>query len=128
MVKDKRLLNKKLETITIPDPVFSKLGRFISEPGDPNKLHLINLPTKLSLFDLEMDEKFFDREEYEHIEFADDDDYDEIMEGGYRELPFGFNLDPQLTIRQNLHGYKIKNTPFDDDGRDLADDGDDAYS
>lgn len=88
----------------------------MGETSSSNKLLLNLLQTKFSDLKLTMDDKFWDSKAYEPIEFNANDDYDsDDIE--YVKLPVNWNTSPRLTLRQQMRGYTIANTPMDDEDR-----------
>lgn len=115
VTKNKDTLNGKLDLIPMPDPLFSKLNSIMGDVSSSNRLLLNIVQTKTSDLQLTMDDKFWDNTAYEPIIFNEDDDYDDEGEVQYTELPLQFDTNPALSLRQQMSGYVISNTPMDDE-------------
>lgn len=98
----------------MPDCLNFQLNSIMGETSSSNKLLLNLLQTKRSDLQLTMDDKFWDGEVSESIQFQDFDDY-ETFDTGYVELPMKLRAESRLTLRQQMKGYAISNTPMDDD-------------
>lgn len=114
VTKNKDTLNANLDLIQLPDALYYKLNSIMGETSSSNKLLLNTLQTKTSDLSLTMDDKFWDSKTYEPIEFDLNDNY-ESSETVYTELPLKFNTNSSHTLRQQMSGYIISNTPMDDD-------------
>lgn len=99
----------------MPDCLLFQLNSIMGETSSSNKLLLNLLQTKFSDLKLTMDDKFWDNKSYEPIEFNPDDDYDANGDIEYVKMPVKWNTSPRLTLRQQMRGYAIANTPMDDD-------------
>lgn len=100
--------------IQMPDSLGFQLNSIMGETSSSNKLLLNLLQTKFSDLKLTMDDQFWDNKTYEQITFSADDNYD-INDSEYIELPIKLKIDKQHTLRQQMKGYVISNTPMDDD-------------
>lgn len=109
---NKSTLNSRLELIQMPDSLQYKLNSIMGETSSSNKLLLDLLQTKCSDLKLTMDDQFWDNKTYEPINFSANDEY-ETEE--YTELPVKLKIEKKHTLRQQLKGYVIANTPWDDD-------------
>lgn len=109
-----KTLNARLDSIQMPDCLYFQLNSIMGETSSSNKLLLNLLQTKFSDLRLTMNDKFWDSKSYEPITFAADDNYD-TNDIEYTELPVKLKTDPRLTLRQQMTGYTISNTPLDDD-------------
>lgn len=114
VTKNKDTLNAKLDTIPLPDPLFSKLNSIMGDVSSANRLLLNVLQTKQSDLKLTMDECFWDNTQKEPNEYNDTNEYEWTNEQ-YIELPMIFNVQQKHRLRQQLSGYSITNTPIDDD-------------
>lgn len=112
-----RTLNARLESIQMPDCLYFQLNSIMGETSSSNKLLLNLLQTKFSDLRLTMNDKFWDSKSYEPITFNADDNYDS-NDIEYTELPVKLKTEPRLTLRQQMRGYTIANTPLDDDEDD----------
>lgn len=111
---NKNTLNAKLDHIQTPDCLYFQLNSIMGETSSSNKLLLNLLETKLSDLKLTMDDKFWDNKSYEAINFNADDSYD-TNDTEYTELSIRLKTDARFTLRQQMKGYTISNTPMDDD-------------
>lgn len=111
---NKSTINSRLELIQMPDCLYFQLNSIMGETSSSNKLLLNILQTKFSDLSLTMDDKFWDNKSYEPITFNADDNY-ETNDTEYTELPIKLKTDTRLTLRQQMKGYTISNTPMDDD-------------
>lgn len=109
---NKSTLNSRLELIQMPDSLYFQLNSIMGENSSSNKLLVNLLQTKFSDLKLSMDDKFWDDRIYEPITFSDEYDANDTE---YIELPIKLEADPRLTLRQQMKGYTISNTPIDDD-------------
>lgn len=109
---NKSTLNSRLELIQMPDSLYFQLNLIMGETSSSSKLLLNLLQTKNSDLKMMMTEKFWDSSIYEPIvfkpqPFADDTEF--------TELNVKLKVDPRLTLRQQMKGYLISNTPMDDE-------------
>lgn len=111
---NKNTLNSRLELIQMPDCLYFQLNSIMGETSSSNKLLLNLLQTKFSDLRLTMDDKFWDSKSCEPVTFNADDNY-ETNDTEYTELPIKLKTDTRLTLRQQMKGYTISNTPLDDD-------------
>lgn len=111
---NKSTLNSRLELVQMPDSLQFKLNSIMGETSSSNKLLLDLLQTKFSDLKLTMDDKFWDNKTYEPISFDDNDNYDD-SDINYTELPVKLKIDNRHTLRQEMKGYVISNTPWQDD-------------
>lgn len=111
---NKSTLNSRLELIQMPDSLYFKLNSIMGETSSSNKLLLNLLQTKHSDLKLTMDDRFWDGNTYEEVTFSNDDNYD-TNDTEYTELPIKLKTDARHTLRQQMKGYTISNTPMDDD-------------
>lgn len=111
---NKSTLNSRLELIQMPDSLYFKLNSIMGETSSSNKLLLNLLQTKCSDLKLTMDDQFWDAKTYEPITFNSDENYD-TNDTEYTELPIKLKTDTRHTLRQQMKGYTISNTPMDDD-------------
>lgn len=109
---NKSTLNSRLELIQMPDSLYFQLNSIMGENSSSNKLLVNLLQTKFSDLKLTMDEQFWDDRIYEPIAF--NDDY-EANDTEYIELPVKLEANSRHTLRQQMKGYTISNTPIDDD-------------
>lgn len=114
VTKNKETLNAKLETIPLPDPLFSKLNSIMGDVSSANRLLLNVLQTKESNLKLTMDDRFWDGTKCEPNEYTEPNEYDWPSEQ-YIGLPISLNVHQKHHLRQQLSGYLITNTPIDDD-------------
>lgn len=98
----------------MPDSLYFKLNSIMGETSSSNKLLLNLLQTKCSDLKLTMDDQFWDAKTYEPITFNSDENYD-TNDTEYTELPIKLKTDTRHTLRQQMKGYTISNTPMDDD-------------
>lgn len=111
---NKSTLNSRLEQIQLPDSLQYKLNSIMGETSSSNKLLLDLLQTKFSDLKLTMDDRFWDNNTYEPINFDENDNYNE-NDIEYTELPTKLKIEPRHTLRQEMKGYVIANTPWQDD-------------
>lgn len=111
---NKSTLNSRLELIQMPDSLYFQLNSIMGENSSSNKLLVNLLQTKFSDLKLTMNDQFWDDRQYEPIAFNDDDSYD-TNDTEYIELPIKLKADTRHTLRQQMKGYTISNTPIDDD-------------
>lgn len=111
---NKSTLNSRLELIQMPDSLYFQLNSIMGENSSSNKLLVNLLQTKFSDLKLTMNDQFWDDRTYEPITFSDGDNYD-TNDTEYIELPIKLNADSRHTLRQQMKGYTISNTPIDDD-------------
>lgn len=114
VTKNKDTINAKLDTIPLPDPLFSKLNSIMGDVSSSNRLLLNILETNDSDLKLTLDDKFWDDADGEAVEYRDDNIY-ECDEESTFEMPVPLNVTSQHRIRQQLSGYMVVNTPIDDD-------------
>lgn len=95
-----------------PDALFYKLNLIMGETSSSNKLILNILETRSSELSVTMSQQFWDDRVSETIQFTDDDNYD-IDNIAYSELPTKPHIQPRCTLRQQMVGYAISNTPVD---------------
>lgn len=113
VTKNKDTLNARPDLIQMPDALYFKLNSIMGETSSSNKLLLNILETKSSDLRLTMDDQFWDSKDYEPIQFNADDNYD--LSEPHTELPLKISSNSKLTLRQQLSGYTISNTPLDDE-------------
>lgn len=111
---NKSTVNSRLELIQMPDSLYFKLNSIMGETSSSNKLLLNLLHTKFSDLKLTMDDQFWDSKTYDTVTFNADDNYD-TSDTEYTELPIKLKIDTRHTLRQQMKGYTISNTPMDDD-------------
>lgn len=111
---NKSTINSRLELIQMPDSLQYKLNSIMGETSSSNKLLLDLLHTKFSDLKLTMDDQFWDNKTYEPINFDANDNYDE-SDLDYTELPVKLKIDKRHTLRMQMKGYVITNTPWQDD-------------
>lgn len=109
---NKSTLNARLDLIQMPDSLYFQLNSIMGENSSSNKLLVNLLQTKFSDLKLTMNDQFWDERAYDLIEFKDDYDTNDTE---YIELPIKLKADSRLTLRQQMKGYTIANTPIDDD-------------
>lgn len=114
VTSNKSTLNSRLELAQMPDSLQFKLNSIMGETSSSNKLLLDLLQTKFSDLKLTMDDKFWDNKTYEPINFDEKDNYDD-SDINYIELPVKLKIDNRNTLRQEMKGYVITNTPWQDD-------------
>lgn len=114
ITKNKETINGRLDMMQTPDALFYKLNSIMGETSSSNKLILNMLTTRTSDLSVAMGQMFWDNRQYEPIQFNDGDNYDgdEIT---YSDLPTKPHIPPQSTLRQQMVGYAIINTPIDND-------------
>lgn len=111
---NKSTLNSRLDLIQMPDSLYFQLNSIMGETSSSNKLLLNLLQTKFSDLKLTMDDQFWDNRIYEPITFDANNNYD-TNDTEYTELPIKLKTDVRHTLRQQMKGYTISNTPMDDD-------------
>lgn len=111
---NKGTLNARLDIIQMPDCLNFQLNSIMGETSSSNKLLLNLLQTKLSDLKLTMTDKFWDGKICEPIALKPDDDY-QTNDEDYVPLPIQLKTDPRFTLRQQMKGYTISNTPMDDE-------------
>lgn len=113
ITKNKDTLNGRPELMQTPDALFYKLNSIMGETSSSNKLILNILETRSSELSVTMSQRFWDNRISEPIQFVDDDNYD-TDNITYSELPMKPHIQPRCTLRQQMVGYAISNTPIDD--------------
>lgn len=113
VTKNKESLNAKLDTIPLPDPLFSKLNSIMGDVSSSNRLLLNILQTDTSSLKLTLDDKFWDGSKREEPEVKEEFNEDDIS-----ELPC-LDINSRQKLRQQLSGYMVTNTPIDDDDEDI---------
>lgn len=115
ITKNKDTLNGRLELMQTPDALFYKLNSIMGETSSSNKMILNMLDTKHSQLSITMHDPFWESHTYEPIEFDENDNYDDGNEIDCCEYPMKPFIHPKCTLRQQMIGYSITNTPIDDD-------------
>lgn len=114
VTKNKESLNAKLDTIPLPDPLFSKLNSIMGDVSSSNRLLLNILQTDTSSLKLTLDDRYWDASKCEPIEPADN--FNQIYEeSDMIDMPINLAIKSNQKIRQQLTGYAVTNTPIDDD-------------
>lgn len=114
VTKNIETLNAKLDTIPLPDPLFSKLNSIMGDVSSANRLLLNVLQTNESDLKLTLNATFWDGADSEPNEYCESNEYG-CTDEQYVDLPLGVNIQPTHKLRQQLSGYLITNTPIDDD-------------
>lgn len=127
ITKNKETLNAKLDSIPLPDPLFSKLNSIMGDVTSSNRLLLSILRTSNSSMKLTLDNHFWDSTECEPIEYKEDNTY-ESTDADLLEQSIQLNIPPKYKIRQQLSGYLITNTPIDDDEEELPQNNNNSYN
>lgn len=112
VTKNKETINGKLDTVPFTDPVFAKLNSVVGNLYSTNRLLYSILPTDNSQLRL--------RSDYLAWDFTPAVEIGEFDESVYREMPLNeYKLLEELqehhVLRPRNGGYKILNTPADDD-------------
>lgn len=111
---NKGTINSRLDIIQMPDCLNFQLNSIMGETSSSNKLLLNLLQTKMSDLKLTMDDRFWDIKLYDAIDFNVNDEY-ETTYTDIIELPIKIKTESKHTLRQQMKGYTISNTPMDDD-------------
>lgn len=114
VTKNKETLNARLETIPLPDPLFSKLNAIMGDVSSSNRLLLNVLQTKESDLKLVLNDKFWDARDCPVNEYSETNEYDWI-DDEFVGLKSKLKVLPKHRLRQQMSGYLITNTPMDDD-------------
>lgn len=114
VTKNKESLNAPLDTIPLPDPLFSKLNSIMGDVSSSNRLLLNILPTDTSSLKLTLEKKYWDASKHPEIAFKDENLYD-IPENELIDKPIDWNISTRNQMRQHLCGYTVTNTPIDDE-------------
>lgn len=114
ITKNKDTLNGRLELMQSPDALFYKLNSILGETSSSNKMILNMLETRQSQLSITMHDPFWETHSYEPIEFDENDNYD-ACELECAEFPMKPHIQPDCTLRQQMVGYAITNSPIDDD-------------
>lgn len=111
---NKNTLCSRLVVDKMPDCLLFQLNSIMGETSSSNKLLSNLLQTKVSDLKMTLDDKFWDSKSHEPIEFSD---HYEVHESDYIHInaEIKWNAFSQLTLRQQLKGYIISNTPMDND-------------
>lgn len=72
------------------------------------------LETKRSQLSITMHEPFWQTHTYEQIVFDENDNYDK-SETDCSDFQIRPHIEPKCTLRQQMSGYAVTNTPIDDD-------------
>lgn len=127
ITKNKETLNAKLDTIPLPDPLFSKLNSIMGDVTSSNRLLLSILRTSNSSMKLTLDNHYWDSSECEPIEYKEDNTY-ECTDADLLEQSIQLNIPSKYKIRQQLSGYLITNTPIDDDEEEPPQNNSNSYN
>lgn len=114
ITKNKESLNAALETIPLPDPLFSKLNSIMGDVSSSNRLLLNILPTETSSLKLTLEQKHWDPADHPEVHFKDELEY-EIPEEDLMDKPADWSITVRHQLRQHVRGYTVTNTPIDDD-------------
>lgn len=114
ITKNKDTLNARLETIPLPDPLFSKLNTIMGDVSSSNRLLMNILQTRTSDMRLIQDHKFWDSAECAPNVYTESNEYD-WADDEFTTLPVPLDVRDNNNLRQQLAGYLITNTPIDDD-------------
>lgn len=111
VTKNVDTINAKLDTVPFTDPVFAKLNSVVGNLYSTNRLLYSILPTDNSQLRL--------RSDYLAWDFTAAEEITEFDEDIYRELPINALMEEidlkNHVLRPRNGGYKILNTPADDD-------------
>lgn len=112
VTKNVDTINGKLDTVPFTDPVFAKLNSVVGNLYSTNRLLYSILPTDNSQLRL--------RSDYLAWDFTAAEEITEFDEEIYRELPLNGLMEEieelkEHVLRPRNGGYKILNTPADDD-------------
>ena len=112
ITKNKESINGKLDTYPIVDATFAKLNSVVGDINSSNRLLLFTIPTDVSELQMRNDAQFWNGAESQDNELADEYDYQQTK---LIRLPFNLGTSNIDKIRPELSGYKILDTPADDD-------------
>lgn len=114
ITKNKDTLNAALDTIPLPDPLFSKLNTIMGDVSSSNRLLINILQTRTSDMRLIQDHDFWDETDCAPNEYSETNEYD-WTDAEFTTLPVPLDIKDNNNLRQQLAGYLITNTPIDDD-------------
>lgn len=114
ITKNKDTLNARLDTIPLPDPLFSKLNTIMGDVSSSNRLLMNILQTRTSDMRLIQDHKYWDSAECAPNVYSETNEYD-WTDAEITTLPVALDIKDKNALRQQLAGYLITNTPIDDD-------------
>lgn len=114
ITKNKDTLNARLDTIPLPDPLFSKLNTIMGDVSSSNRLLMNILQTRTSDMRLIQNNNFWDSTECAPNVYSETNEYD-WTDAECTTLPVALDIGDNNYLRQQLAGYLITNTPIDDD-------------
>lgn len=115
ITKNLDTLNARLDTIPLPDPLFSKLNTIMGDVSSSNRLLMNILPSQTSDMSLILDQKFFrDTDDIEPNEYTETNEYD-WSDDKFVKVHVPVHVRDKNLLRESLSGYLITNTPIDDD-------------
>lgn len=114
VTKNKDTLNARLDTIPLPDPLFSKLNTIMGDVSSSNRLLMNILQTRTSDMRLIQNYQFWDDAVCEPNVYSETNEYD-WGDAEFITLPIALDINDSNNLRQQLAGYLITNTPIDDD-------------
>lgn len=114
ITKNKDTLNARLDTIPLPDSLFSKLNTIMGDVSSSNRLLFNILQTRASDMRLIQNNQFWDSTDCAPNIYSETNEYD-WTDDEYKTLPVALDIKDNNNLRQQLAGYLITNTPIDDD-------------
>lgn len=103
-------ITAKLDTYPFIDPFFVKLNTTVGNVSSSDRLMQNILPTKDFELLLKMDYPFMDKADVEPVQYLDEYQYENSV-----TLPVKLDDLSKHKFREQLTGYKIQNTPSEDD-------------
>lgn len=118
VAKNIESLNAPLDTITMPDPLFSRLNSIAGDIGSSSRLLLSLLPCDSSSLKMTLDHKYWDASDHCAIAFNADNHY-EVPDNDLMDATNVMNmpLDVPCNIRRNpgIRGYTVTDAITDDE-------------
>lgn len=101
-----------MDTVPFTDPIFAKLNSVVGDINSSNRLLQNVLTTIESELRLRMDNQYWDGEPSTNIEYSEEYEYNEA---DHCMLMCSLRTCADDLLRPQLSGYKILNTPAEDD-------------
>lgn len=112
VTKNKETLNAKLDTNPFTDPFFAQLNSIVGDVNASNRLMQNIIPSKDGELRLRMDNPCWDPTPHPELNFDDDEKYVDIE---LQTVSMNTDLSEHLALHQRLKGYRITDTPAEDD-------------
>lgn len=119
VTKNKDTINAKLDTMCISEPTFAKLNTVIGDINSSQRLMNYILPTHRSELIHQSSTPFWDSINHEKVIFKNDNLVEDIVNAKHTIMSLpglrSFELDKGLKLRTVESGYRITDTPFEEE-------------